>query len=169
MERRASTCCDPRRTVRVKMVVRARACVATGTPLSTGPMPPSMPALSPLNTAVSWVLSPTWTAVAAAVKLSIVGEGGEGEPGTSLDDEDPQAAARSEQKASAAPPRGRFESPEIHRRRRPEAAGHRLRAVLARIVSTQGPVPQRMSRAALALSLGACSSMLFMVERTPVR
>src|SRR5574342_1046689 len=103
MERRASTCCDPRRTVSVKVVTRASCGVATGTSLSTGPMP-SMLAPSPLNTAVSWVLSPTWTALAADVKLSITGGAGGGpeSPG----DEDPQPAARSEHKASA-PPRHR--------------------------------------------------------------
>src|SRR5512147_918202 len=101
MERGASTCCDPRRTVRVNVVVRASAGVATGTPLSTGPMP-SMLAPSPLNTAVSWVLSPTWTTLATEVKLSISG-GADGEPESTAGDDDPQPAARSRPSAIAPP------------------------------------------------------------------
>jgi hypothetical protein len=58
---------------------------------------------------VSWVVSPTWTALPAEVKLSIDG-GADGEPESPVGDEDPQPAARSEKSAIA--PRRRT-GPEI--------------------------------------------------------
>jgi len=79
------------------VVARASAGVATGVPLCTGPIP-SMVAVSPLNSAVSTVPSPTKTVLDAEVKLSMTG----GDARETSVPEEPQAAPRSEQTSTAA-------------------------------------------------------------------
>jgi hypothetical protein len=63
-------------TVKVKFVFTKRPFVDTGTPLTTGPTPPSMLPVPSAKTASSFELSPAVTKFGAAVKFEMLGGGG---------------------------------------------------------------------------------------------